>query len=160
MKVTRFYMLLVPCLLLTSCTGGSHHGKTNAGSARHSALPGAFVTEPTPYRPTGVIWPNPTEARVEPFQRSMGAVDASLPWRLVSPSVKGGPELLITYNPGCNQRAAVQLTENQNEVVVQVIRHSPASLLMCLTTATDLVPLTAPLGNRRLLHAPTSSGEG
>jgi hypothetical protein len=64
--------------------------------------------------------------------------------------------LLIQYFPGCNQTGVAQLRETADAVVLRVVRHGPRSRLLCLTMRVETVPLAAPLGKRRLIHAASS----
>jgi hypothetical protein len=160
-KLIRVPATLVCLVMLSSCT---HDAKTTQPQAQppapepsSSSLPEPGYVEPTPYVPTHVDRTVSAASR-EPYEGVLPATDYSLRWKLVSPGAKGSSStLLIEYGPGCNQTAVVQVSETSDAVRLRVVRHGPASRLMCRTLRTASVPLDQPLGERRLLHAATTN---
>ncbi len=56
------------------------------------------------------------------------------------------------YMPGCNDTAYVQVQEDNDQVLLRVVREGPRSRNLCGTQVFQRVPLSSPLGNRRVVH--------
>lgn len=151
--------LRVAAAVVAACLAG---GLAGCGTNPQLALVGtptpdpltATATAPTPA--PGVIAPTPGPLRVLTGPPSHGAT--SLPWSLQQLGADGRT-LTIYFPASCVAIAGVQLTETTSAVTLTVwgVTGSGACAAS-LAYGFGAVTLTAPLGDRALLHAPVSRG--
>ena len=116
-------------------------------------LEGATVeNSPVPVVPSTAAAAPPVvdPAPVEPLTREQ----ASLRW-LAAGMRNQDRALDLTYNPGCNGSARVQVEQAPTYVLVQVVRNGPESGALCVSIGRAEIALDEPLGGRLLLHAAT-----
>jgi len=138
-------------VLLAGCAG------TEREPDRESLVAGA-VPEPTPYAvPTSPA----TDALpvIEPGRlRPPGDGEESRPWLLIR-MWEGGSKLAVQYSSGCDDDVDVAFEETPGHVLVQVVDDPDEQ--ECdgrpgIAGSRAILALSAPLGTRPLLHAPTS----
>jgi hypothetical protein len=83
----------------------------------------------------------------------LGSDVDSLPWTVVK-ATPASSVVDITYSPGCRRTARPQVVESPNSVTIRVVAAADVGSWWCATWTTVTLHLAAPLGERRLLHAP------
>lgn len=121
----------------------------------------AGFPEPTPFQvPTSPA----TDALpvLEPSQvRAPSGDQVSRPWDLIR-MWDGGRRLAVQYAAGCNDEVDVRFAETPTHVLVQVLDDADDDGCAAhrVSNGRAILALSAPLGDRQLLHAPTrTSGE-
>ena len=138
-------------LVLTACTGDPPD--------REQLVTGG-LPEPTPYT---VPTTRATDALpvLEPSAvRAPGDDQVSRPWDLIR-LWDGGRRLAVQYSAGCDDEVDVRFAETPSHVLIQVLDDADDSDCRShrVGSARAILALSAPLGARPLLHAPTSASD-
>lgn len=121
--------------------------------AEQPGIPAGSVEEPRPFTvpttpatdPLDIVTPSDLATLAEPAR--------SLPWELIR-IWDGERRLAIRFSPGCNGPTSVFVRETADHVLVQAVDDDGPSVLACATLVRVTIALSAPLGNRPLLHVP------
>lgn len=129
---------------------------SSSPSAVAAEPPPGTVLEPRPYRvPTTPATDRLVDVTASDLQ-VVGGEATSVPWKLIR-LWDAGRSLAIAYRPGCDGPGAVHFVETPRYVVVQVVDEDGPGVRACANTHRATLRLSEPLGDRALLHAPTTA---